>query len=290
MPLRDESSYNIVVDGEPQAVTDVRKKILSAFDDLEFVEEGHKYHIGDMDVESVSSFAHRFDIPFDSMAQAVKYAESHGGTAEYWLDQWDYKAKKATTTGTLVHSYAESMTWIKAGHPENITPDNLCKWFPEKGWLIPTRGKEESVLKFWSEISSDFHIVLPETRVYNIGNTERYAGTFDLLMWYEHPEDSSKSGLVVLDWKTNADLYKEFNRRNARMMLHPFECLYSEPFGAYTIQLNLYSMALRKIGLKVVGKRVIWLKEDGSYEIVKVGDVTKQLLSVDPGFLPSIAN
>ena len=286
MPLRDESSYNITVEGEPQVVADVRTRILSAFSDLEFVEEGHRYHIGDMEVQSVSSFTQKFEHEFDTDVRAVAYAEKNGGTPEYWKKVWKFKNLKATTTGTLVHSYAESMAWIKAGHPENITPDNLCKWVPEYNWLIPTRGKEEAVMAFWKDIPEDFHIVLPETRIYNIGDTVKYAGTFDLLLWYECKDDPSKSGCVVVDWKTNAEIRKEYNRANGKMMFQPFDLLYNEPLGAYTIQLNLYSMALRKIGLKVVGRRVVWLKEDGTYELVKVGDVTDQLLSIDASLLP----
>ena len=96
---------------------------------------------------SVSEVTHRFcQYPFDSETQAEAYAEKHGETAQYWLDKWKFTNLKATTTGTLVHSYSESLAWVLNGHPELITEENKCKYIKDKNWLIPTRPKEEAAL------------------------------------------------------------------------------------------------------------------------------------------------
>lgn len=281
MPKRDESKYDIVVPGEPEVVTQIRKKILTSFDGLEFVDEGHKYFLGDQELVSVSSVASQYEHEFDEIEQSIRYAEKHGGTPEYWRDQWRFKNLKATVTGTQVHAFAESLGWMHIGHPENIVDDQKYKYISEKNWLIPTRKKEEGALSFWENFPANTHVVLPETKIYNIGNTIKYAGTFDLLVYYDSPKDPNKSGLMVMDWKTNADIYKDFSREKGKMMLPPFDNLYDEPFGAYTIQLSLYTMALEKIGLKVIARRIVWLKEDGTYEIVPVDYVKDRFLTID---------
>ena len=281
MPLRDQDKYLIHVDNEPQEVFDIRKKILEAFDGLVFIDEGHKYFLGEDELCSVSSIAGKYEHEFDEIEQSIRYAERHGETPEYWRDKWRFTNLKATTTGTLVHSYCESLAWLQMGHPENITPENECKYIKEKNWLIPTRHKEEAGLRFWQEFPSNTYVVSPETRVYNVGSTIKYAGTFDLLIYYKHPTNPSKSGLMILDWKTNADIYKDYSRANRRMLLPPFDKMFDEPFGAYTLQLTLYNLALEKIGLNVIGRRIVWLKDDGSYEIIPVDYLKKEFLSLD---------
>ena len=61
------------------------------------------------------------------------------------------------------------------------------------------------------------------------------------------------------------------------MLLHPFEDLYAEAQSLYTLQLSCYQIPLEDIGLKVIGRRLIHLKEDGTYEKIPLPDVTKEL-------------
>lgn len=107
-----------------------------------------------------------------------------------------------------------------------------------------------------------------------------YAGTFDILFYYKDEKDDEKSGLCIFDFKTNAELYKDFSRNNGVMMYAPFTDMYSEPFGAYTLQLSAYQLPLEDIGLKVIARRIVWLKEDGTYELITVKDVTKTLREI----------
>jgi hypothetical protein len=281
-----KKTSKIVVPNEPSEVTEIRNKILNEFNDLVFEEGPHKYFIGDIELPSVSQVTHQFTVPFESDEVAERYAEKNGMTKEYWLDQWKFNNLRATTTGTLVHAYGESLGWMRNGHPEKITEENKCKYIKEKNWLIPTRKKEEAILKFYDELNENLHFVLAETKVYTGKNKEvtnlkqDYAGTFDILFYYKDPNDDSKSGLCIFDFKTNSDLYKDFNRNNGIMMYAPFSDMYSEPYGAYTLQLSAYQMPLEDIGLKVIARRIVWLKEDGTYELIPLKDVTKQLREV----------
>lgn len=281
-----KKKISIEVPNEPREVTEIRNKILNEFKDLQFEEGPHKYFIGKTELPSVSQVTHQFLQPFDSDGVAERYAEKHGMTKEYWLEQWKFNNLKATTTGTLVHEHGESLGWLKNGHPEFITESCKPKYIEDKGWLIPTRPKEEAINKFYDELNENLHFVLAETKVYTGKNKELtnlkqdYAGTFDLLMYYKDPNNSEKDGLVILDYKTNKDLYSDFNRNNGVMMFAPFGDMYSESFGAYTLQLSAYQLPLEDIGLKVIARRIIWLKEDGTYELIPVKDVTKTLREV----------
>ena len=125
--------------------------------------------------------------------------------------------------------------------------------------------------------------MLAETKVYSGVNPEieklnqNYAGTFDLLFYYKDEKDDSKSGLVIFDYKTNAELTKEFSRSYNKMLLPPFENLYDEALSLYTLQLSCYQIPLEDIGLKVIGRRIIWLKDDCTYEKIPLENVTEKL-------------
>ncbi len=275
---------NLKIEGEPQEVTEIRHKILTEFSDLEFQEEGHIYTLHGENLPSVSQITHQFNAyPFDVMAQSIAYAEKHGETPQYWRDKWKFHNLQSTTSGTLVHSYGESLGWLKNGHAELITEDNKCKYIKEKGWLIPTRPKEEAILKFYNELHKDLHFVLAETKVYTGKNKsltnlkQDYCGTFDILFYYKDPKDDSKSGLCIFDFKTNKTLKSPFSRGRKRYLLSPFTDLYEEDLSYYTLQLSCYQIPLEDIGLKVIARRIVWLREDGTYELIPLEDVTQRL-------------
>lgn len=276
----------IKIDGEPSCVTDIRERILESFKDLVFEEGPHKYFLNGNELPSVSHMTHSFEEEVDFTEVASNYAEKNGHDAQYWLDQWKFKNLKATTTGTMVHEYGESLGWLRNGHPEFITEANKVKYIKDKQWLIPTRPKEEAILKFFNELNKDLHFVLAETKVYTGKNRELtdlkqdYAGTFDLLMYYDCKENPEKSGLVLMDYKTNASLRNTFNRTKGKMLLAPFGDMFAESLSLYTLQLSAYQIPLEDIGLSVVARRIIWLRDNGEYELIPVNNVTKQLRDV----------
>lgn len=267
---------DIIITGEPKIVTDIRKKILTEFKDLVFIEDGHKYYLDGKELRSVTTITHKFcEKPFDVDFRAEDYAMKNGETPEYWKDKWKFNSLKATTTGTLVHEYAEGLGWLRNGHPELMPASCMPKYVKDMNWLVPTRPKEEAALKFYDEFPKDLHFVLAETKVYSNKSeestvSEQFCGTFDLLTWYENQKDADKSGLIILDWKTNKDLYKKFSRDYNKMLLPPFEMYYEEDLSYYILQINLYALCLHGIGLPVIGGRIIWLKDDGTYELIKV--------------------
>ena len=278
----------LIVKGEPKEVTDIRNKILKEFEDLKFIEEGHKYFLNGQQLPSVSEVTHQFKVEEDFNIIAERYAEKHGETKEYWLDKWKFKNLKATVTGTAVHEFGESLGWLRNGHPELITDRCKSQYINDKNWLIPTRPKEESVLKFWDDVFCDenTYFVLAETKVYSGKNKDLtnlkqdYAGTFDLLWYYKNPNDDSKSGLIILDYKTNGSLTNDYSRGFDKHFTVPFEELYDEALSAYKLQLSCYQIPLEDIGLKVIGRRIIWLKDDGTYELIPIDDYTNRLREV----------
>ena len=240
------------VNGEPDTVVKARKLILESFADLEFYEDGHIYLLHGKQLNSVSGIGHRFIAnPFDEAVQAIKYAQRHGETADYWIKKWRCNSFRATTLGTKTHEFGESLGYLKAGHPELIRDSIRAQYNETYNYLAPIHPKEEAVELFMKELPSSYHLVLNEAKVYSGKNPdssknlkEQICGTFDMLYWYDGNGDETKAGFVILDYKTNGNLYSEYNRKYRRMLLSPFDNLVEEDYGLYIIQLNLSCLSL----------------------------------------------
>lgn len=273
-----------IIEGEPQIVAETRERILKEFEDLEFYEDGHLYLLHGQEItQSVSGVGHRFiRDPFNEQLQATRYAAKNGKTAEYWIQQWKQNAFRATTLGTKTHEFGESLAYLRAGHPELIRDSIKAQYMERYNYLAPIHPKEEAVVKFMDAMPDNLHLVLNETKVYSGKNPilernikELICGTFDMLYY-----DSDKNGFVILDYKTNANLYSEYNRKYRKTLLPPFQDTIEEDLGLYTIQLSLYSLMLEDVGINVIDRRIVWLTNDGDYEIISVPDVSEKLRKV----------
>ena len=272
-----------VVPGEPALVAEVRERVLSEFEDLEFYKEGHRYVFHGEQLPSVSNVTHRFiREPFDEQWQAMRYAKKHGETPDYWIQQWRQNSFRATTLGTKTHAYGESLGYLKAGMPERICPSILSQYMPEYRFLAPIHPKEEAVLKFMNEMPKSMHLVLNEARVYSGRNPspernlkERLAGTFDML-YYNDGTDGKPEGFIILDYKTNANLQNDYKRKYGKMLREPFNCMPEEDLSLYSIQLSLYALMLQDVGIPIIARCIVWLK-DSEYEIIPVPDLTETL-------------
>ena len=271
------------VAGEPSVVTEIRRKVLLAFEDLEFYEDEHRYVLSGKTLPSVTNVVHRFiREPFDEQLQAERYASKKGMTPEYWIQQWRQNSFRAMKLGTKTHSYGESLGYLRAGLPERICPAMQNQYMKEYGFLAPLHPKEEAALKFMNEMPRSMHLVLNEAQVYSGKNPcsernlkQQLAGTFDML-YYNDGTDGQPEGFVILDYKTNSKLQNEYNRRYGRMLRPPFDCMPEEDYTLYSIQLSFYALMLEDIGVPIVSRRIVWLK-DGEYQIVPVEDLSEKL-------------
>ena len=292
---------------EPPEVAAIRENILNSFSKLEFQEGPHKYYIHNEDgtkteVPSVSGVTHQFKPHFDQETQAAAYALKHDMLVEDVLRMWEETNVKATNNGTSTHLFGEAYMHFFMGDVDKL-PDIIKPQY-EKGYLIPYSPKQEAILKYYEDlfVQDNIYPVLPEAQVYMGINSEyddiiQYAGTFDSLFAYRNPD--GKYQLMLHDFKTNRELISSFNRHvheivtnpqdklyekwldkygvNGGMALEPFTDLYDESYSYYILQLSAYSLCLQQLGYEIVDRRLIWLKEDGTYEKIKLPDYTVRL-------------
>lgn len=278
------------INPEPQEIKNVRNLIIESFKDLEFIEDVHKYFIplkngGKKELPSVSSIIKQWEQNIDWDEKAQLKAFKLGINVEDLKKQWHENNIISTSCGSKTHFWGENAMNMLIGK-ENLTKKNMGFQYTEDGYLIPYCPKEWAITQYYTDIlnNPDVYPVMPEAKIYmNYNDTFNiktpYAGTFDILLAYKY---KGEIVYAIHDFKTNKDLYKQFAIDNNIKMLPPFDKMgfYEQPYHHYIIQLNLYQLGLMQLGLKIVDRCLIWLKDDGTYEKIKVPNITDKLLEI----------
>ena len=259
-----------------------RKLLCEKFGNIQFVEEGHEYFIEKEKYTPVSTVISEYEQPFDEDKVAENYARKNHRTKEDVLKEWKFKNLKSTIGGSRVHEFGESYTNMVAGFPENICESNRKQYVDCRGEmvLVPTYPKEFSVKKFYDEKSDYLIPVGAEFKLstrYMGDKVRKICGTCDLLFYEEDPL-FGEGQFVLADWKTNVSLKNDFKRKNGICMKFPFDNMIDDALSHYSLQFNLYRRMLESVGVKIGDMRLIWLKEDGDYEIIKIGKLSDSIL------------
>lgn len=261
----------------------VRKLIKEAYSDkLQFVEETHQYFLDGVEYTCVSDIIKQWEnndreAMLEGCAQKAKWKKDYkyyGMTKDEIRDLWDKNSKEACDFGTLVHGFGESMFYWMIGEDDKILPEYKEQFSGDEP--VAKNKHEEAVIQFWKDIPDCFVPVLAETKVFNQEGTP-YAGTFDILFFYYKGKNDPRNGLVLMDWKTNGSITNDYIRDNGKMMKPPFNDIFDDSLGHYQLQLSLYQQCIENLGLRVIGRRVIWLLPDGSYEKIKMDDEVGRL-------------
>lgn len=190
----------------------IRQKILSNFKGLSFIEEGHKYFLNGKEMECVSNVAHMFQEHIDTTKLATETFERNFNkpsskyyqmTVDEIVESWKKISDDACSHGTETHEFGESSFYYMIGEYDKILPDFKDR-LTEDGGFKAIYPKEEAIVKFYEEIPRCIVPILAETRVFVEYNKAGYAGTFDILFYYDAElidKPDTNSGAVIMDWK-----------------------------------------------------------------------------------------
>lgn len=224
------------------------KIINDYFKGLEFEEETHKYLFNSKPIKvSVSGVISNYYEKFDSEFFAQKVADRDGKTKEEVLQEWKDIAKQGTDLGSRVHLFGE--------------------FYPFDRTMVPKDGYEEAIVKFWNNLPEHIVPIMMELRM--VHKEYLFAGTADILLY-----NTKTDTFIIGDYKTNKDLFKNFK---GKKMLGPFRELLDCSFNKYQLQLSYYQLLFEQLGLKVSGRKLIWLLPNGNYEMYDLTDYTEVL-------------
>lgn len=224
----------------------IKDKLKEQFNELKFEEIKHEYAVGDQKLTSVSKFISRYTPEFDAERIAGFVAKARNITVEEVLQEWEDAKNFACELGNRSHYFGEN--------------------FKKRG-LIPENGYEEAILKFWAELPDHYEVLSFELQMYC--KKKGIAGTADIVLL-----NTLTGKLVIVDYKTNKDLYKNYKKQT---LLAPFDRFLNMPISKYTIQLSFYQILISQIGLEVEERWIIWVKPTGIYELLKTEDLTEEI-------------
>lgn len=216
-------------------IENIKNLILSNFNQVKFNESDHIYTLNDKDITSVSNVVGKYYEHFNAEQKSMEMSNGDSKKSQILKDKWALKGKLACDQGHRVHSYAEDRFYNKQNDPSD--------------------GFEVAVLQFWNSLKPWQIPVLAETRVYS--EKYWYSGTFDLLLY-----DLKLKGLIVSDYKTNENLFKNFK---GKKMLEPFDFMLDTPYNHYQLQQSLYSIPIEDINIPVVDRWLIHLQPTGTF-------------------------
>lgn len=228
-----------------KSIDEIKEIIFERFSDLKFDPEPHKYYVGETPIrESMTKIVERYQYPVDWDAVAQAVAQVKNIDVKDLREEWKQAKKEGASIGTETHDFGE-----------NYVKSNFS--------LTPKTGLQRAIVNFWRDLPDFLKIVGLEVKMYH--EEFMIAGTMDILLY--NPETGK---FIILDYKTNKDIFK--NYRNQKM-LPPFHNLLCSPFGHFSVQLSGYQMMAEQIeDLKVGHRKIIWLKDDGSYYLYDVED------------------
>ena len=258
-----------------EKVNSCRSLILEKFGDIKFEEEGHKYTIDGQEDMPVSNVIKEYEPDVDWDQKAADYAIKWHKKKEDVQRDWKLNNLKSTISGTRTHCFGESYTNLICGHPELICEQNKPQYIKEYNTMVPTYPKEDAVVKFYNELSSNLHPVGAEFKLSTeyMEGVRKICGTCDLLFY-----NSELDGFIIGDWKTNKTLIKDYNRTYGIMMEGVMSKYYDEPLSHYILQFNIYQRLLESIGIKIIDRMLLWLKDDGTYEQIWIEKIPDQVI------------
>lgn len=233
-------------------VEKLKLELQEYFSDLQFREEEHIYSVDGADLSlSVSGMIKKYKYPtnWDFIIRRVAYKRAL--FVDELQAEWDEAARIGCERGTKAHLFGEKYVYDRT--------------------LKPETGMDEAIVKFWNDLP-DYVIPLSiELKMYH--KKYMFAGTGDILLY-----NTKTRKVIICDYKTNKELFKTFGKQK---MTRGFSDLLCCNFNHYQLQLSYYQILLEQVltplGIEVSGRKIIWLKEEGVYELYDTDDYTEEL-------------
>lgn len=239
----------------------IGRKLMKHYERIVFDEPSHTYKVAGKGLMPVSNFIKLFVKPFNAERQAPFTAKKEGISIKQVRANWDKTRIEACDNGTRVHDFGERYAIEKYSVVSSLKFKSVYQHLKKGEKLQP---KELALIKFWDNKPEWYVPVSLELRMFCV--ELGIAGTADIILL-----DIRDNTLVIADYKTNKDLFKQYKDQK---LLGIFRELNDTPYSKYKIQLSTYQVLLEQTGYKVSRRFLVWLKEDGNYEIFDTSDIT----------------
>ena len=220
-------------------------KIFSAFNNIKYYDDKHKYYIGNKELISTTTFISEFKEPFDTDLMAGLTAKKRGVSKQQILLEWEDIKDVACARGSDLHAYSDNFMHNRV-FPTDVS-DSLISHFK----------------KFYNSFIKKGNLVIRTE--YVLGDEDLgIAGMIDLFCYNE-----SKEQFYIADYKTNKQF--TFQSKYKKYYKEPINHLDECEFNTYSLQTSIYRYIIEKnLGIELGDSIVVWFNEKNeTYESIK---------------------
>jgi hypothetical protein len=248
---------------------DVPAKLFTAFNDVTYFDEPHKYFIGKKELISVTTLIHKFQEEFDENFWSKKKGDQYNIQPHEIRHAWRYINKIGTEKGSIIHDYAENIFNNKKFPYKKDRIEKIFGYDPVWDMYLKTKNHVDTFYKY-----SQGRLVPIKTELVVCDKEYGIAGMVDLLFWNVKAQE-----FQIWDWKTNKDFegwhpkgdvdekgneYTENTYTNdvegRSNLLGPLGFLKDNDMEVYSIQLATYKHIIeRNTGIKLGSSYLIWV-------------------------------
>lgn len=236
----------------------VPSELFTAFNDITFYDEPHKYYIGTKELISVTTLIHKYQEKFDEDYWSAFKATQHNLTPEEVLRAWKFINRKGTIKGSAIHDYAENLFQNKKfEYPKQLI---LNEFGFDPVWSEYEITKKH-VDKFYNDVQGKLIPIRTEMVVYD--KETFIGGMLDILFYNVKMKE-----FQIWDYKTNKKLDLENKERHLLGNLYTIE---DSDLEVYSLQLEMYKQIIEKnVPIKLGQSHIVWFSHrNDSYKVIK---------------------
>ncbi len=239
----------------------IPSEIFTAFNDIIFLDEPHKYYLNNNQLISVTTLIHQYQEEFNEDYWSNYKAEQFRLSQNEILSAWNFINKKGTIKGSAIHDYAENLFQNKKyEYPQEL----ILKEFGFDPILTEYEKTKMHVDNFYNDVHGKLIPIRTEYVVYD--EESMIAGMLDILFYNVKMKE-----FQIWDWKTNKDFTFEMKSRHLNDKL----CMLEDcDLEIYSLQLELYKYIIEKHTQIKLGKSyIVWFSHNNdNYKIIECKD------------------
>ncbi|MEI6297938.1 MAG: hypothetical protein WCO84_09985 [bacterium] len=239
----------------------IPSELFTAFNDVTFYDQPHKYFIDGKELISVTTLIHKYQEGFDESYWSDFKATQHNLTPEEVLRAWKFINRKGTIKGSAIHDYAENLFQNKKFEYPQQT---ILSEFGFDPVLVEYEITKKHVDKFYIDVQGKLIPIRTEMVVYD--KESLIAGMLDILFYNVKMKE-----FQIWDWKSN----KKFDTENKEKYLLGNLCTIEDcDLEVYSLQLEMYKQIIEKnTPIKLGQSYIVWFSHrNESYRIIKTID------------------
>lgn len=239
----------------------IPSELFTAFNDIKFYDEPHKYYLNDRELISVTTLIHKYEEEFNEDYWSNYKSEQFRVTQKEVLRAWNFINKKGTIKGSAIHDYAENLFQNKKfEYPKQL----ILNEFGFDPVFNEYQITKKHVDSFYNDVRGKLIPIKAEFVVYD--RESLIAGMLDMLFY-----NIKKKEFQIWDYKTNKNFTFEMKSRH---LLGDLCVLEACDLEIYSLQLELYKQIIeRNTSIKLGKSYIVWFSHNNdSYKVIETKD------------------